>query len=357
MHLSKKVVLVTEANTKNSIVIQSELSVRSDVHLIAQSEGSNAIAKSWNYCDEYLNVSLADVLQSIEVDFVVPVGGKSVKYISKYYPQKALVSKHLSVLKALDKSNYFWIQKLGVKIPREISLTELLDKSSQGQELKYVLKSSDESKNKYEPVYITSMLNSTQIETLVESKGGDNEVIIQEYIEGEGRGFFGLCLNGVICDFYMHRRLRQIPHTGGSSTACSSVYDLELLNQSKRIIEALSWTGPIMIEYKYNIQLRNYTLIELNPKYWGSLELASKLGKQWGLSSYEYFVYEKPILNESYETGVKFYWPLDGDWVSIVKSGELRELRSYFKSDYSLPRENFKSLIFKILWTLLKIIR
>lgn len=353
----KITVLVTEANTKNSIVAQRQLSNQPNIVLIGQGLGSLSIAKSWGYCSIYLNSSLEEVLNSHHVDFIVPVGGKSVRYVSEYFGHKAFVPTCESVIRALNKANYSWLQDLGIRVPKTLKLSELQKVINSQNSAKFVLKSSDEAKQKYEPVYLQSPCNTNYIKGLIETKGGESNVIIQEYVEGEARGFFGICNSGKIVDFYMHKRLREIPYTGGSSTACCSIYDPVLLEIAKPIINELDWTGPIMLEFKYDNSLKEYILIEINPKYWGSLELSEKLGKEWVRDTVNYLIYGEEIQPKNYEENVKVYWPLDGDLVSIIKGKTFIDIFKYFKDDYKMPRENLHSFTFKVIWTFLKLIR
>jgi len=103
--------------------------------------------------------------------------------------------------------------------------------------------------------------------------------IIQEYIPGQGFGFFALydkdrTLKAEFC----HKRIREYPVTGGPSSCCESFYDPELVRIGKRLLESLDWSGLAMVEFKYDLSRRQFYIIEVNPRYWGSLPLAVRSG-------------------------------------------------------------------------------
>lgn len=99
--------------------------------------------------------------------------------------------------------------------------------------------------------------------------------IIQEYIYGKGYGYFALYdkkhkLKAQFC----HKRIREYPIAGGPSSCCESYYDDELIRVGRRLLESLEWTGLAMVEFKYDQWRKNLYIIEVNPRYWGSLPLA-----------------------------------------------------------------------------------
>ena len=102
-------------------------------------------------------------------------------------------------------------------------------------------------------------------------------VLLQEYWPGEGHGVGLLMSGGETVLAFQHRRLREVPYTGGPSSFREGVpLSSELLDYSQQLLGALDWTGPAMVEFK--VGPRGATLMEVNGRLWGSLALAVKSG-------------------------------------------------------------------------------
>jgi predicted ATP-grasp superfamily ATP-dependent carboligase len=104
-------------------------------------------------------------------------------------------------------------------------------------------------------------------------------ILIQERIEGPGFGIFLLRWEGKIIASFAHRRVREKPPSGGVSVCCESIGRQEaLLAQASALLDALDWTGVAMIEYKHETRSGRDCLMEVNPRFWGSLQLAIDAG-------------------------------------------------------------------------------
>lgn len=68
----------------------------------------------------------------------------------------------------------------------------------------------------------------------------------------------------------MHRRIREVP----PSSAAESTYNSELLKLGRKILELLNWHGVAMVEFRRDSATGEFKLIEINPKFWGTLDLA-----------------------------------------------------------------------------------
>jgi len=167
--------------------------------------------------------------------------------------------------------------------------------------------------------------------------------IIQEYIRGPGFGYFALFdRNRNLKAQFCHKRIREYPVTGGPSSCCESFHDSELIQAGKKLMESLEWTGLAMVEFKFDEARKQYFIIEINPRYWGSLPLAVLSGVNFpvlhALSSLD--INYNPVLD--YKKGVKVRF-LDRDVRSIIHH-ILRNNRS-FAEKVRLFLEIFNPLI------------
>jgi predicted ATP-grasp superfamily ATP-dependent carboligase len=104
-------------------------------------------------------------------------------------------------------------------------------------------------------------------------------VLLQQRVVGPGIGIFLLVWNGQVRAEFAHRRLTEKPVTGGVSVYRESVaMDDELKELSRKLLERFQWNGVAMIEYKIDEATGTPYLMEVNGRFWGSLQLAIDAG-------------------------------------------------------------------------------
>jgi len=142
--------------------------------------------------------------------------------------------------------------------------------------------------------------------------------IVQEYIVGGGYGFFAYYDNGVCKRSFTHHRIREYPVTGGASVCAESFRDPKLNEYGKKMLDALKWNGVAMVEFKKDNNDGIYKLMEINPKFWGSLELALSSGVE-----FDEMLVEKasgndiPVSDEFTDT--TFQWILNGELFHAIE--------------------------------------
>lgn len=159
--------------------------------------------------------------------------------------------------------------------------------------------------------------------------------LLQEYIQGVGVGISMLCDQGRILALFSHKRLREEMVDGGPSTYCKPA-NLKVLEQyAVAFADASKWNGIAMLEFKYNPADNTFCFMEINPRFWGSMELAIKCGVDF------------PFLYFQWITG-----DIDTN-VVVRKSKDIklkyigRDIRAFKASLASLDRiSRFKMLIF-----------
>lgn len=133
-------------------------------------------------------------------------------------------------------------------------------------------------------------------------------VLLQSYYAGEGHGVELLLYEGRPLAAFQHKRLHEVPITGGASSFRQSVaLDPGLYERSVRLMGALNWTGLAMVEFKVGAQ--GGKLMEINGRVWGSLPLAVFSGMDFPARMAALYVYgPPPALNgpdTRYRVGVK----------------------------------------------------
>lgn len=138
--------------------------------------------------------------------------------------------------------------------------------------------------------------------------------LVQEWIpqHGEGVGVALLADRGRVLVDFSHRRLREFPLAGGPSTLRESTDDQEIKRYAAAIVEALGWSGVAMVEFKRDPRDGKAKLMEMNPRFWGSLHLSYVAGINFPYLLYRWSMGDA-IEQPAYRTGVKCRWLFPGD--------------------------------------------
>lgn len=114
------------------------------------------------------------------------------------------------------------------------------------------------------------------------------DVLVQEYVRGDGVGIEIIASQGEIRLAFQHRRLHELPLTGGGSTLRESVpVDVALLDAARRLIKAMNWHGVAMVEFKHDPGDDRFSLMEVNGRFWGSLPLSIAAGADFPVLLHE----------------------------------------------------------------------
>ena len=104
-------------------------------------------------------------------------------------------------------------------------------------------------------------------------------LLLQQRIVGPGIGIFLLLWKGEFVATFAHRRLREKPPSGGVSVYRESIEPPpNIVERSRALLERFDWEGVAMIEYKLDAATGTPFLMEVNGRFWGSLQLALDAG-------------------------------------------------------------------------------
>jgi len=141
-------------------------------------------------------------------------------------------------------------------------------------------------------------------------------LLVQERIPPQGCAIgVSLLLDqaGVCRAAFAHERLNQYPRSGGPSTDRRSIHAPELVQWSLALLQRLSWRGVAMVEWKVDPRDGKPKLMEINGRFWGSMELAVRAGVDFPLL-YARSVYGEPCgPPPDYPEGIRCRWLIPGD--------------------------------------------
>jgi predicted ATP-grasp superfamily ATP-dependent carboligase len=159
----------------------------------------------------------------------------------------------------------------------------------------------------------------------------DVGALVQRFWPGEGQGVELLLDHGRPVAAFQHRRLREVPVTGGASSLRESMpLDPTLFDHAARLLGALSFHGLAMVEFRVGPD--GPALMEINGRVWGSIPLAVAAGMDFPARLVD--LYARDAVSDhaapaavatEYATGVRARnLELDLVWMASVLRGSRR---------------------------------
>ena len=143
--------------------------------------------------------------------------------------------------------------------------------------------------------------------------------MLQEYITGYGCGFFAIYNEGKCGITFQHKRIREYPVSGGASVCSESYRNEKLQEYGMRLLDGLEWHGVAMVEFKMNSQ-GVPVLMEINPKFWGSCDLALEAGVNFPKAIIDIYLGKEVMYSMDYKYPFKYHWPLNDDIMHGIKN-------------------------------------
>lgn len=214
------------------------------------------------YYDSYLSVSGGDDLLGYEL--VIPGGANATEFLVRVkgdisIGQVRYDSRNINYYNKLEFLDL--MGSIGVEIPRTWNNLESIG----GYRGKLFVKP------EIEGAKGCRMMVSSPSDLPLELKGG--RYIYQEYIGTKCTyAYCFLAKDGIVLDSGMHKELLSYPREGGSAAVLESCDIARIKDLSTHIVRELRYSGWGMIEYKWCNKRNDFVIMELNPKFWASIE-------------------------------------------------------------------------------------
>lgn len=346
MNGQKTKVLVTDGLNKNTLAILRSFKNKYEIGVTSPHPKILTICFYSRYCKRRHSIKskindinkyakeLLDIVKKYRYDVVFPVGLKSYLTVSKYKENflkhaHVIVPDYENLLIAYYKNKSIELaNKLKIPVPETKIINNLYDLQNINR-FPVVVKSSDDA-----GAFIKYCNNKKE---LLENfrylkKISETPIFVQDYIKGFGCGFYGIYYHGKLIAYFMHKRIKEFPITGGPSAVAESYFDNELFNYGKKLCDNLKWNGPIMVEFKYDIKQNDYKLIEINPKLWGSLDLTICAGINVPEILIKLALKEKIPELQKYKY-IKYRWVFPDEFKVLMSNPTFRCIKEFLRKN------------------------
>ena len=285
--------------------------------------------------DQFIEFLLKEIKES-HYDCLFPMEEETLLLLAKYHSEISqytyLLSPDLKQIEFVrDKRNLMeFAETHGIPTPKTFQIQGAEDLHSSSIPIPAVIKPRISS-GSFGIVYVKKK------EDLIPSYQSVHErypfPIIQEWIP-DGGGTYGLSAlfdeTSSIKAAFIHKKLRMYPVQGGPSTLREGVEHPQIMALGLSLLKSLNWVGVGMIEFKVDPRDGIPKLMEVNPRFWGSLQLAIISGVDFPylilrMARRESF---EPILR--YQVGKRCRWLLLGDILHFLNNPNRLHLRPSF---------------------------
>lgn len=327
-------ILVTDGENKSALAVTRSLGRRGCKVIVCGKELGNISASS-RFCRKafkapdplvmggYYSQAIADIVRSENIDVIFPMTEQSIYYLNVERAQLGenviLACAPPEKMEAVsNKYNLFKMaEKVGVAIPATIYVTDtedFLTKRTLISVFPVVVKpafSKIQDGDRFISARVMYAANQGELSRLYETKPElRHPSMIQELIVGEGTGLFTLFDQDHHLALFSHRRLLEKPPSGGVSVLSESVHlDSEMVAAAGNLLSEVQWAGIAMVEFKRDTRDGRAKLMEINGRFWGSLQLAISAGIDFPSLCLDYSLGRKPVsLVADYRVGHRLKW-------------------------------------------------
>lgn len=156
--------------------------------------------------------------------------------------------------------------------------------------------------------------------------------LVQGFVAGQGVGASFVRWNGKVLASFLHRRLHEVPYTGGASSLRESFVHEQILADARTKLESIDWQGPAMFEYRWNAESDRFALMEMNGRFWGSLHLALAAGVDFPKILVDAFFGMEQSHQPGYRAGVRVRHTFPADVQHCWSRLKARELGVFEKA-------------------------
>lgn len=352
-------VFITDGNQRTALAVTRSLGRRGIEVLVGEEKGGS-LASSSKYCSSHVTYPspyrapeefyrfLLNFVQQNRVDLVIPMTDVTTYLIS----QRKEKFQSYTLLPIPDFKNFDFIsdkwcllkhaQEIGIPIPRThfIQGLEGLEVLSNRLDYPVVVKPSRSkilTQNGWISTSVHYVKSMRELLRLYQEKEYLRyPSMVQERIVGPGVGIFVLFNRGELVTVFSHMRLREKPPSGGVSVLRKSIpVDPNLKEYAKRLFMPLGWHGVAMMEYKLDQTTKKHLLMEVNGRFWGSLQLAIDAGIDFPYLLYQLATDGSVEAPKAYRVGIKNRWflgDLDHTLLRLFKKDQDLHLPEGFSS-------------------------
>jgi predicted ATP-grasp superfamily ATP-dependent carboligase len=158
-----------------------------------------------------------------------------------------------------------------------------------------------------------------------------NWPVLQEFARGTGYGVCLLYNRGQFRASFAEKYLRCKEGNFGTSTFRESVDAPQLVEYGRALLDSLNWHGVAHLDFIYDETTKKAALIEINPRFWGALDLSVRAGVDFPWLLYKMAVEGDVETVTEYKRGVRARWVV-GEMLHLFNLAKRLKVGGFLRS-------------------------
>jgi predicted ATP-grasp superfamily ATP-dependent carboligase len=254
--------------------------VAAGTHVPTMTRGLRGVVAEVAYPDPFVHEDkfvgvIGDAVRRYGIDAVLPVHEEMFVvacHREAFAPARVIAPAFDYLMRAQDKYQTFQLAKsLGLSTPETCLLTAGFSPRQAAAELGYPMIVKPRFGSGANGVMVISSEAELHCVEALMRPENFSRLIAQERVPGCGAGVGALMWDGRLTAACGHKRLREVPISGGTSTARITYESRPLVEAAERILLSSKLEGVAMVEFRVDEASGRHWLLEINPRYWGGL--------------------------------------------------------------------------------------
>ncbi|MCK7591678.1 ATP-grasp domain-containing protein [Subsaxibacter sp. CAU 1640] len=307
-------ILIPDGDSTWALPVIKCLAFRTDYKIFVLSAKENTAAKfskttsyykyyPKSYDNSWLNI-LNQEIESKSIDVVLPIAEPECLFLIQ---NKHLLSDIAKVIPmasidnfetAIDKNKLgIFCEQHQIAYPKSQAFSNSKDFISNGNHLTYPLL--------IKPLHdkggngIIKFDDKTKFEKFIHENFKNNSFFAQEFVEGYDIDCSVLCDNGKVLTHTIQKGFLTGKNPYSPYIGIAFLQNDEVLELTKKLMEALNWSGVAHIDLRYDKKRGEYKILEVNARFWGSVEASRIANINFPVLICDY-VSGKAITHQSY---------------------------------------------------------
>jgi len=288
------------------------------------------------------------------------------------FPQNFVIpiSSYENIVRAHDKAlTMQYAESIGIPIPKTFYVKKIKELRPMSEEIRYPalikLRKSNSAKGVFKVENYESLVSVYSDVIKRFNIGNESLPIIQEYIPGEVYAVSTLFNRGELVAKFTRRNIREKTFGGGTCTKCVSIENKLLEGYAEAILSRMKWHGVAMLEFKYDEKRNIGYLLEINPRYHGTISHDIEAGMRIPYWHYLIGLGKDVKVDSHYKLGFKSRWII-GDFISLCNhipktNNKLQWLKDFVTFDednyMDLKKDDIKPFLYQSIYYLKKFLQ